>query len=100
MKAYGIDRLRNVALIGHGQSGKTSLTEAALYLSGAAERLGSVDAGNTVSDTDAEEIARKSSISLSLLPVEWNGYKLNLLDTPGLPTSSVMVWPAPRTACW
>ncbi len=83
MKAYGIDRLRNVALIGHGQSGKTSLTEAALYLSGATERLGSVDAGNTVSDTDAEEIARKSSISLSLLPVEWNGYKLNLLDTPG-----------------
>jgi elongation factor G len=83
MKAYGIDRLRNVVLIGHGQSGKTSLTEAALYLSGATERLGSVDAGTTVSDTDAEEIARRSSISLSLLPVEWSGYKLNLLDTPG-----------------
>jgi elongation factor G len=83
MKAYGIDRLRNVALIGHGQSGKTMLTEAVLFAAGATERLGSVDAGTTVSDGDPEEVARKSSISMALLPVEWNGYKLNLLDTPG-----------------
>ena len=83
MKAYGIERLRNVALLGHGQSGKTSLAEAALFAAGAVERLGAVDAGNTVADADPEEIARRSSISLALLPVEWNGHKLNLLDTPG-----------------
>jgi len=83
MKAYGIERLRNVALLGHGQSGKTSLTEAALFAAGAVERLGTVDAGTTVADADPEEIARRSSISLALLPVEWSGHKLNLLDTPG-----------------
>jgi len=83
MRAYGIERLRNVALIGHGQSGKTSLAEAALYAAGATERLGSVDAGNTVADADPEEVARKSSISLALTPVEWDGHKINLLDTPG-----------------
>lgn len=83
MKAYGIERLRNVALIGHGQSGKTSLAEAALYAAGAVERLGSVEAGTSLADSDPEEVARKSSISLALLPVEWGGHKLNLLDTPG-----------------
>ncbi len=83
MKAYEVDRLRNVALIGHGQAGKTSLLEAALFATGATERLGSVEAGTSIADADPEEVARKSSISAALLPVEWNGHKLNLIDTPG-----------------
>ena len=98
MKAYGIDRLRNVALIGHGQSGKTSLVEAALFAAGAADRLGSVEAGTSISDSDPEEIGRKSSIAAALLPVEWNGYKLNLLDTPGFADFSGEVFSALRVA--
>ncbi len=98
MKAYGIERLRNVAFIGHGQSGKTSLVEAALFGAGATERLGSVEAGTTVSDSDPEEINRQSSIAGALLPVEWNGYKLNLLDTPGFADFAGDVMSALRVA--
>jgi elongation factor G len=76
-------RVRNVALIGHGQAGKTSLAEAMLFAAGVVERLGTVDAGTTVSDSDPEEISRKISISLAFLPHEWEGHKINLLDTPG-----------------
>lgn len=83
MRVHGSDRLRNVALIGHGQSGKTSLAEAMLYASGVTDRLGSVDAGTTVSDADPEEASRHISISLALLPMERGEYKINLLDTPG-----------------
>ena len=83
MRHYQTDRLRNVALIGHGQSGKTSLAEAALFAAGITDRLGSAEQGTTVADSDEEEIARKISISLAFLPCEWNGCKLNLLDTPG-----------------
>jgi len=98
MKAYGLDRLRNVALIGHGQSGKTSLAEAALFAAGATERLGLVEAGTTIADADPEEVNRKSSIAGALLPVEWNGYKLNLLDTPGFADFSGEVMSALRVA--
>ncbi|MBE7048138.1 MAG: elongation factor G [Ruminococcaceae bacterium] len=83
MKDYPVAKLRNVVLLGHGRAGKTSLTEALLYSTGASERLGSIAAGNTVSDYDAEEIKRLCSISTSVLPVEWAGGKINFIDTPG-----------------
>jgi elongation factor G len=83
MKSSDGGRVRNVALIGHGQCGKTSLSEAMLHAVGAIERFGSVDAGTTLSDMDAEEIERKISISMAFLPHEWEGRKINLLDTPG-----------------
>lgn len=84
MKQYTAKNIRNVALAGHAGSGKTSLAEAAYYLSGASDRLGRVADGNTVCDFDPEEIKRKASVSLALLPVEWKDTKMNLLDTPGL----------------
>jgi len=83
MKAYQTDLLRNVALVGHGQCGKTSISEVALYQAGVTERLGSVDDGTSVSDADPEEVARKTSISLAFLPFDWDGRKINLIDTPG-----------------
>lgn len=75
--------IRNIALLGHGGSGKTSLAEAMLYLTGETDRLGTVAAGNTVSDFDPEEIARKISVSASLLNMAWKDVKINLIDTPG-----------------
>lgn len=84
MKQYSAKHIRNVALVGHAGAGKTSLAEAAYYLSGASDRLGKVADGNTVSDFDPEEIKRKVSVATSLLPVEWKDIKINLLDTPGL----------------
>ena len=83
MKSYKSDMIRNVGLIGHSGSGKTSLAEAMLYNSGAIDRLGKIDDGNTVCDYDPEEIKRKISISTSLAPCEWKNIKINLLDTPG-----------------
>lgn len=83
MNEYKADRVRNVALIGHSSSGKTSLAEALLFNTGATTRLGKVDDSNTASDFDPEEQRRKISISTSLVPCEWNGYKINVLDTPG-----------------
>ena len=83
MKIYPTEKIRNVALISHGGAGKTSLVEAMLYTSGAISRLGKVDAGTTTTDFDAEEIKRKITITTSLAPVQWNGIKINLLDTPG-----------------
>jgi elongation factor G len=83
MKVYETDRLRNLALIGHGQHGKTSLAEAMLYAAGVTDRLGSVNDGTTVADSDQEEIARKITISLAFLPCEWEAHKINLIDTPG-----------------
>jgi len=83
MKAYSADKIRNVALLGHSSSGKTTLTEAVLFALGITNRQGKVVDGNTVSDFDKEEIARKVSIGTSVIPVEWNNIKYNLLDTPG-----------------
>ena len=83
MNIYTTDKIRNVALVGHGGSGKTSLAEAMAYLSGITSRMGKVDDGNTVSDFDKEEIKRKISINTSVIPIEWEGYKINILDTPG-----------------
>ena len=83
MNAYTSDQLRNVVLMGHSGSGKTMLGEAMLFASGALSRLGRIEDGNTVGDFDEEEHARTYSISLSLLPVEWAGHRLNVIDTPG-----------------
>ncbi len=83
MNIYTTDKIRNVALLGHGGCGKTSLAEAMAYLSGITSRMGKVDDGNTVSDFGKEEQKRKISISTSVIPIEWEGYKVNILDTPG-----------------
>jgi elongation factor G len=80
------DRIRNVALVGHRGSGKTSLHEALLYMAGALSRLGRVTEGTTVSDADADEKARQMSISATLTSFEWQERKVNLLDTPGEPS--------------
>lgn len=76
-------KIRNVALVGHGGSGKTTLTEALLHRSGAINRLGRVEDGSTVSDHDPEEQRRGLSLSLAVAPFEWKGHKVNLIDTPG-----------------
>ena len=83
MKVYRTDEIRNVVLLGHGGSGKTSLVEAMAYISGATTRLGSISAGSTISDFDKEEQKRQFSISTSLVPIEWEKAKINILDTPG-----------------
>ena len=76
-------KIRNVALLGHGGSGKTSLAEAMLYITGSTDRLGKIADGNTVSDYDAEETKRGFSLSTSLLNMTWKDCKINVLDTPG-----------------
>jgi elongation factor G len=83
MDAHDPGTIRNVVLVGHSGAGKTSLVEAMLFTAGHINRMGKVEDGNTVSDHDAEEIRRGISVSLSLAPVEWNGLKINVLDTPG-----------------
>jgi elongation factor G len=83
MKEYTTEKLRNVALVGHQGSGKTSLVEALLYNTGAINRLGKVEEGNTTSDWDEEEKTRGISLSTSLLPVEFEDHKINILDAPG-----------------
>ncbi len=80
---YALERIRNIALLGHLSAGKTSLAEAMLYDSGATTRLGRVEDGNTVTDYDAEEIRRKISVSMAMAPCEWKGGKINVIDTPG-----------------
>src|SRR5436305_6458808 len=80
------DRIRNVALVGHRGSGKTSLHEALMYQAGSVNRLGSVSEGTTVSDQDEDEKARQMSISATLASFERDGRKVNLLDTPGEPS--------------
>ncbi|MFB0918918.1 MAG: elongation factor G [Clostridiaceae bacterium] len=80
---YNISRLRNVGIIGHSGSGKTTLTEALLNFSGAIDRRGRIEDGNTVSDFDPEEKKRQISLQASVAPVFYNGYKINLVDLPG-----------------
>ena len=84
MKQYLAGKIRNVALAGHGGSGKTSLAEALLFKAGAADRLGKVADGNTICDHDPEEIKRQVSVSSTVAPFNWGSVKVNLLDTPGL----------------
>ena len=83
MKAYEGANIRNVAVIGHGHAGKTSLVSAMLYAAGANQRMGRVDDGTATTDYDEEEIARKMSISAGLAHVEWGKTKINIVDTPG-----------------
>ncbi|MCQ2548561.1 MAG: elongation factor G [Lachnospiraceae bacterium] len=83
MNIYTTDKIRNVVLLGHGGAGKTSLAEAFGYLAGLTSRMGKVSDGNTISDYGKEEQKRKISISTSVIPLEWEGCKINILDTPG-----------------
>ncbi len=83
MAEFSTDKLRNVTILGHGSSGKTSLAEALLFNAGGSNRLGRVEDGSTVSDWDAEEQRRGISINLAIVPVEGEDTKLNLVDTPG-----------------
>ena len=83
MKVYGTKEIRNIGIVGHGHAGKTSLVSAMLFDAGATNRLGRVDEGTTVTDYDEDEITRKLTIISSLACCEWNGTKINLIDTPG-----------------
>ncbi len=83
MKQYPADRIRNVGLFSHGGAGKTSLAEAFLFVSGATNRLGNAQDGTTASDHDPDEVKRGMSISTSVLPIEWEDHKINVLDVPG-----------------
>ena len=83
MKVYAGENVRNVAMVGHGHAGKTSLISAMLYTAGATQRLGRVDDGSSTTDYDDEEIARKMSVSAGLAYAEWGNTKINFIDTPG-----------------
>jgi len=83
MKEYASEKLRNIALVSHGGAGKTSLGEAMLFHTGTVNRMGKVEEGNSVSDFEDEEIRRTQSLSTSILPLEFGGHKINVLDTPG-----------------
>jgi elongation factor G len=83
MAQYGIKDIRNVCLLGHNGTGKTSLSESILFAAGAINRLGKVDEGNTTSDYDSEEVKSRMSINLSILPSDWHAVKMNIIDTPG-----------------
>jgi elongation factor G len=83
MEKYGLDNIYNIVLLSHGGAGKTTLAEAMLFNTGAVSRLGKVDDGSSASDYDPDEIKRKISINLSLLPCEWRESKINVIDAPG-----------------
>jgi elongation factor G len=98
MRVYRAEQIRNVALIAHQGSGKTSLVDVALYDTGAVTRLGKVDDGSSIVDSDPDEIKRKMSIGLAVAPVEWRDSKINLLDTPGYADFTGEVMAALRVA--
>ncbi len=83
MKVFDSEKIRNIAVVGHGDTGKTTLVSAFLYTSGEVNRLGKVEDGTTVTDYDEDEIERKITINTSLAYCQWKDYKINLLDTPG-----------------
>lgn len=83
MNIYTTSKVRNVVFLGHGGCGKTTLVEAMAYVSGLVSRQGKVEDGNTISDYDKEEIKRLFSINTSVIPLEWENTKINILDTPG-----------------
>src|SRR2546423_3169964 len=99
MKDYAPAQLRNVGLFSHGGAGKTTLVEALLYRAGAITRMGSIDDGNTTTDFDPEELKRQMSVSLAVAPLEWQGHKINLLDSPGYADFYGEVAEAGRGAC-
>jgi len=98
VKVYPPEKIRNVALVGHNGSGKTTLAEALLFRAGAVNRQGTVEDGNTVFDYDEEEHKRGMSMSLAMAPFEWQGHKINLIDTPGYPDFAGDVHAALRVA--
>ena len=81
--SYATKNIRNICFLGHSDSGKTTLAESMLFLTGAIDRMGKITDGNTVCDYDAEEIKRQITISASIAPVEYNGTKINVIDCPG-----------------
>src|SRR5574341_1553449 len=83
MKDYPAEKIRNVAMAGHSGTGKTALAEALMFAAVATNRLGKIEDGSTISDWDPDEQKRSFSLNLSILPLEWNGHKVNVLDTPG-----------------
>ncbi|MCK9233812.1 MAG: GTP-binding protein, partial [Acholeplasmataceae bacterium] len=83
MRVYQTNQIRNIAILGHLGSGKTTLSEALLYTSGALPVKGTIESKNTVSDYMDEEREKQGSLSTSLIPVEWQNHKLNFLDVPG-----------------
>jgi len=83
MEQFGLDKIRNVVLLSHSGAGKTSASEAMLFTAKVISRLGTVEEGSTTSDYDPDEIKRQISINLSILPCQWKGVKINLIDTPG-----------------
>jgi elongation factor G len=83
MKQYGLESIRNLVLLSHSGAGKTSLAESILFTAGVISRLGRVEDGTTTSDYDPDEVKRQISLNLTMLPIEWGGTKLNLIDTPG-----------------
>ena len=85
VKKYLPEHMRNVAIVGHGGTGKTMLVEHMLYTAGATDRVGTVEAGNTQSDHDPQEIRRKISINASVTPLEYHDHKINIIDVPGFP---------------
>jgi elongation factor G len=85
LKEYNAEAIRNIAFVGHGGSGKTTISEILLFTSGETNRIGKVEEGNTISDFNSNEIEKRISIAASPLHVEWNSTKINILDTPGFP---------------
>ena len=83
MNVYKTEQLRNVVLLGHGGSGKSTLAEAFAFTTGITTRMGNIADGNTISDFDKEEQKRQFSISTTVIPIEFNKIKINVLDTPG-----------------
>ena len=83
MRTYHSNEIGNVVVLGHSGSGKTSVIEAMAYRAGISNRIGNIKDGNTISDYSPEEIQKQSSVGLSVIPLEWNHCKINILDTPG-----------------
>ena len=98
MTEFNSTQLRNLALVGHGKSGKTSIAENCLFKCGATNRVGKTDDGTSILDYEPEEVKRKMTIDSSLASCEWQGYKINFIDTPGYPDFTGEVKSA-LTAC-